>query len=80
MTGIEAVLDILAQAGVRYVFGNPGSTELPLNDALAVDPQDLDRLELPVELRRPPGWLERLRVRAAAPLLRWASPRRSVRG
>lgn len=49
-------------------------------NALAVDPQDLDRLELPVELRRPPGWLERLRVRAAAPLLRWASPRRSVRG
>ncbi len=37
MTGIEAFLEILAQAGVRYLFGNPGSTELPLNDALAGD-------------------------------------------
>ncbi len=35
--GIEALLEILAGAGVRYIFGNPGSTELPLNDALAAD-------------------------------------------
>jgi benzoylformate decarboxylase len=39
MTGIEAFLEILAAARVRYVFGNPGSTELPLNDALAKDPR-----------------------------------------
>jgi benzoylformate decarboxylase len=32
--GIDAFLDILAAAGVRYIFGNPGTTELPLNDAL----------------------------------------------
>lgn len=37
MTGIEAFLEILARAGVRYLFGNPGTTELPLNDALAAD-------------------------------------------
>lgn len=37
MTGIEAFLEILAGAGVRYVFGNPGTTELPLNDALGRD-------------------------------------------
>lgn len=37
MTGIEAFLEILARSGVRYLFGNPGSTELPLNDALAGD-------------------------------------------
>ena len=37
MLGIEAFLEILAAADVRYVFGNPGSTELPLNDALAED-------------------------------------------
>lgn len=37
MTGIEAFLEILAAAGLRYVFGNPGTTELPLNDALARD-------------------------------------------
>jgi uncharacterized tellurite resistance protein B-like protein len=49
-------------------------------NALAVDPGDLDRLERPAELRRPPRWLERLRARAAARLLRWASPRRSARG
>ena len=48
--------------------------------ALAVDPRDLDRLELPAELRRPPDRLERLRRRLAAPLLRWISPRQSPRG
>jgi len=37
MLGIEAFLEILAAAGVPYIFGNPGSTELPLNDALAKD-------------------------------------------
>lgn len=36
-TGIHAFLDILAAAGVRHLFGNPGTTELPLMDALAVD-------------------------------------------
>lgn len=36
-TGIEAFLHMLAEAGVRYVFGNPGTTELPLNDALVAD-------------------------------------------
>jgi benzoylformate decarboxylase len=37
MLGIEALLEILAAAGVRYIFGNPGSTELPLNDVLVND-------------------------------------------
>jgi benzoylformate decarboxylase len=37
MTGIEALLEILAAAGVHHIFGNPGSTELPLNDALVGD-------------------------------------------
>lgn len=36
-TGIGAFLEVLAGAGVRYIFGNPGTTELPLNDALAGD-------------------------------------------
>jgi benzoylformate decarboxylase len=35
--GIDAFLEMLAAAGVRYVFGNPGTTELPLNDALIGD-------------------------------------------
>ena len=34
-SGIEALLEILSGCGVRYVFGNPGTTELPLNDAMA---------------------------------------------
>ncbi|MHC4403290.1 MAG: thiamine pyrophosphate-binding protein [Planctomycetota bacterium] len=34
MTGIEAFLEVLAAGGVRYLFGNPGTTELPLMDAL----------------------------------------------
>jgi benzoylformate decarboxylase len=41
MRGIDAFLELLAQHHVRYVFGNPGTTELPLNDALIAD----DRFE-----------------------------------
>lgn len=37
MIGIEAFLEVLAAAGVKYLFGNPGTTELPLNDALGRD-------------------------------------------
>src|SRR4029077_18757967 len=37
MTGIEAFLEVLAAAGVRHIFGNPGTTELPLNAALVDD-------------------------------------------
>ncbi len=35
MTGADALLDALVAQGVEYIFGNPGSTELPLIDALA---------------------------------------------
>src|SRR5215471_18776417 len=35
--GIDAFLELLAAANVRYIFGNPGTTELPLNDALVND-------------------------------------------
>ncbi|MEA1950527.1 MAG: thiamine pyrophosphate-binding protein, partial [Planctomycetota bacterium] len=38
LNGIEAVLEILAGCGVRYIFGNPGSTELPLTEALVKHP------------------------------------------
>jgi benzoylformate decarboxylase len=37
MTGIGAFLEVLAAAGVRHIFGNPGTTELPLNAALSGD-------------------------------------------
>jgi benzoylformate decarboxylase len=37
MTGIEAFLGILTHAGITTIFGNPGTTELPLNDALGRD-------------------------------------------
>src|SRR5487761_593346 len=37
MTGIEAFLRVLAAAGVKHIFGNPGTTELPFNDALVND-------------------------------------------
>jgi benzoylformate decarboxylase len=36
-TGIQAFLDLLAGFGVTRIFGNPGTTELPLNDALVRD-------------------------------------------
>jgi benzoylformate decarboxylase len=34
-TGRDVLVDVLRSEGVRHVFGNPGSTELPLIDALA---------------------------------------------
>ena len=37
LTGIQAFLDLLAGFGVRHIFGNPGTTEMPLNDALVAD-------------------------------------------
>ncbi|MCC7273151.1 MAG: thiamine pyrophosphate-binding protein [Alphaproteobacteria bacterium] len=37
MTGKRAFLELLKQEGVDLIFGNPGTTELPLMDALAVD-------------------------------------------
>lgn len=35
VSGREVLLEVLRTEGVRHVFGNPGSTELPLIDALA---------------------------------------------
>jgi benzoylformate decarboxylase len=34
-TGADVVIRLLQAGGVRYVFGNPGSTELPFMDALS---------------------------------------------
>ncbi|HUP86966.1 MAG TPA: thiamine pyrophosphate-binding protein [Acidimicrobiales bacterium] len=34
-TGAEVLLDVLRTEGVTHLFGNPGTTELPLIDALA---------------------------------------------
>ncbi len=51
MTGIRGLLAILAEAGVPYIFGNPGTTELPLNDALLDEP----RLEYIMTLQEIPA-------------------------
>ena len=37
MCGKRAFLDLLKQEGVKVMFGNPGTTELPLMDAFAVE-------------------------------------------
>src|SRR5262245_55143914 len=37
MSGKRAFLELLRQEGVDMIFGNPGTTELPLMDALAVE-------------------------------------------
>src|ERR1700721_197020 len=37
MSGKRALLDLLKQEGVKVMFGNPGTTELPLMDAFAVE-------------------------------------------
>ena len=39
ISGKRAFLELLKQEGVEYIFGNPGTTELPLMDALAVEKQ-----------------------------------------
>src|SRR4051794_4795660 len=36
-TGTQAFLQMLHDAGVEYIFGNPGTTELPLVDELVFD-------------------------------------------
>jgi benzoylformate decarboxylase len=38
MSGKDALLALLRQEGVEVLFGNPGTTELPLMDALATAP------------------------------------------
>ncbi|HEY7140847.1 MAG TPA: thiamine pyrophosphate-binding protein [Methylomirabilota bacterium] len=37
-SGKRAFLDVLTQEGVEYLFGNPGTTELPLMDGLVEQP------------------------------------------
>ena len=37
ISGKRAFLELLKQEGVELIFGNPGTTELPLMDALAVE-------------------------------------------
>src|SRR5918994_2496480 len=37
ISGKRAFLELLKQEGVEHVFGNPGTTELPLMDAFAVE-------------------------------------------
>lgn len=37
-TAVDVLFDILESEGVTHVFGNPGTTELPLMDALATRP------------------------------------------
>ncbi len=49
-TGVKALIEMLAASGVRYLFGNPGTTELPLMDALAAD----DRLQFILGLHEVP--------------------------
>lgn len=50
ISGIQAFLDILADFKVRYIFGNPGTSELPLNDALVGD----DRFQYVLGLQEVP--------------------------
>jgi len=50
-TGIHLFLDMLADYGVRYLFGNPGTTELPLSDALV----DERRIEYILALQEVPA-------------------------
>jgi len=37
--GADVLLEVLESEGVKYIFGNPGTTELPLMDALLRKPQ-----------------------------------------
>jgi benzoylformate decarboxylase len=48
---MDAMLELLAACGVRYLFGNPGTTELPLMDALARQ----DRVQYVLALQEVPA-------------------------
>ena len=39
MTGKQALAEMLLAEGVEYIFGNPGTSETPLMDALQDYPQ-----------------------------------------
>ena len=39
ITGRSAFLSLLEDEGVQHLFGNPGTTELPVMDALKDHPQ-----------------------------------------
>ena len=47
MNGIQALLEVLAAGGIRYLLGTPGSIELPLSDALSTDRRCACILALP---------------------------------
>ena len=49
MTGKAALMKMLVAEGVEYVFGNPGSSETPIMDAL----QDFPQLKYMVASRNP---------------------------
>lgn len=51
ISGIEALLQMLGDFGVRYLFGNPGTTELPLSDALV----DQERIRYILALQEVPA-------------------------
>ncbi len=60
----DILIDILRDEGVTHIFGNPGSTEMPLMDAL-VDAPDLTYvLGLPAPRRPRPACCNRARRRA----------------
>ena len=50
MRGIDLFLELLADFGVRHLFGNPGTTELPLMDALV----SFDRIQYVLGLHETP--------------------------
>ena len=63
MTGKHAVMQMLRAEGVEYIFGNPGTTETPLMDALEDYPEIKYMLTVQEGVamgsRRPfgqPGW------------------------
>src|SRR5437879_13553491 len=47
LSGKQAFLELLKQEGVSVMFGNPGTTELPLMDGLAREPGSHYVLALP---------------------------------
>ena len=51
--GAAVLLEVLRSEGARYVFGNPGTTELPLIDALVDAPDIRYVLALQVPVRLP---------------------------
>ena len=71
----DVLIDILRDEGITHVFGNPGSTEMPLMDAL-VDARDIRYvlgLQEATAVGMADGWALAWAARPSSTCMRWVA-------